>query len=197
MKKEFDVNGTKVIVENGMINIGNQKFSDYAITELKNAPKSIIDQCKQSGIDFNTRVYFGGAVLPREIAEEALLQKSEIQAEGQRLLDLNVPGLETLNNALEDARRYHREFNKMMDDEYNDGVNPPAHPTSDIDALKLQYPRAAAYIKAEAWESASHYVKSAAGKKAKEAIKNGAGLEETMKSMEAEWSKHCEEHMFD
>ncbi|HKM28110.1 MAG TPA: hypothetical protein VJY37_00345, partial [Anaerovoracaceae bacterium] len=146
MRKEFDVNSKKVIVENGIISVSGHEFNDYSITELRNTPKPVIDQCKKAGIDFNTRVYFGGAVLPREIAEEALAQKSEMQAEGQRLLGLNVPGLELLSNALEDAIRYHREFNQMMDDEYNDGVNPQAHPTSDIDTLKLQYPRAAAYI---------------------------------------------------
>ena len=197
MKKEFFINGNQITVEDAVIKIKDHKITGTVITELKDAPADVIEQCKARGVDFKTRVFFGGAIIPREVAEEVLIQESAIMEEKKKKLDLNVPGLEILRKAINNAGRYHDAFNEMMDDEFNDGVNPPAKPTSDINALKLQYQRAAAYITAESWENASNYMKSAVGKKAKESILEGADIEETIKCMETEWSQYCEEHMFD
>ena len=95
------------------------------------------------------------------------------------------------------AGMYGEAFARMMDDEMNDGANPPQKPVDDIAALKAQYPAAAAYLKAEAYEYASHYAKSAAGRKAKQAIADGANYGEALAQMEAEWQAHCEEHIWD
>lgn len=197
MRKEFFISGNQITVENAVVKIKDHKITGNVITELKDAPADVLEHCKEKGVDFKTRVYFGGAIIPREVAEEVLIQESVIMAEKKKKLDLNVPGLEILRKAINDAGRYYDEFNEMMDDEFNDGVNPPAKPTSDINALKLQYHRAAAYITAESWENASNYAKSAAGAKAKRAIEDGVDAETAIKSMESEWSKYCNEHMFD
>lgn len=103
----------------------------------------------------------------------------------------NVPGLKDLQDAIDAEIHYAHEFEAMMDDEQNDGVRPPKLPvvkSSDIAAL---YPVAAAYIKAERYESASHYAKSSAGKKAKAIIAEGGDYKTAIENMEKEWSDYC------
>ena len=197
MKKEFLANSTTAIVEGGIIKLNGHEINGYRIDELQNAPKPVQDQCRKAGVDFKACVYYGGAVIPREYAEEALKQKKEIQEEKERQLKSNEPGLDILREAYHDIERYHDEFNRMMDDEYNDGVNPPALPRYDIETLKAQYPRASAYLKAENWEMSSNYEKSDAGQKAKDAIAAGADIDETIKAMEAQWEAYCNDHIWD
>lgn len=197
MKKEFFISGNQITVEDAVIKIKEHKITGTVITELKDAPTDVLEFCKAKGVDFKTRVFFGGTIIPREVAEEVLIQKSAILEEKKKKLDSNVPGLEILRKAINDAGRYYDQFNEMTENEFNDGVNPPAKPTSDINALKLQYPRAAAYITAESWEYASNYAKSEAGAKAKRAIADGVDAESAIKIMESEWSEYCNERMFD
>lgn len=108
-----------------------------------------------------------------------------------------IEGLKELTKAINDEIAYNEAFNRMMEDEYNDGVNPPSKPKVRSAELKKQYPRAAAYIKAENWECASHYAKVGAGKRAKERIINGEDYATVLADMEAEWSAHCAEHIWD
>ena len=103
-----------------------------------------------------------------------------------------IPGLKELEAAIKEHEDYKSAFYRMMDDEYNDGANPPAMPKSNIDDLSSKYPRAAAYIKAVAYSYASHYAKSAAGRKAVERIINGEDHEKVLAEMEAEWLAYCE-----
>lgn len=139
------------------------------------------------------------AAKPEIIAEFTARKNAEIQAhqDAAARLAANVPGLDILRNAIANHMAYCDAFNRMMEDEYNDGVNPPSHPTEDIAVLKVKYPVASAYIKAENWEYASHYVKSGAGRRAKQAITDGMDYSEALAQMEAEWSAHCEEHIWD
>jgi len=123
--------------------------------------------------------------------------EEKARQEAAARLAANVPGLEILRDALARREMYGEAFARMMDDEMNDGANPPQKPVDDIAALKAQYPAAAAYLKAEAYEYASHYAKSAAGRKAKQAIADGANYGEALAQMEAEWQAHCEEHIWD
>jgi hypothetical protein len=120
-----------------------------------------------------------------------------MKEEKERLLKLNVPGLDILREAYRDIERYNEEFNQMMDNEYNDGVNPPAPIKSDIETLKAQYPRAAAYLKAEKWEMSSNYEKSDAGQKAKDAIVVGGDIDEILTAMEEQWEVYCNKHIWD
>lgn len=108
-----------------------------------------------------------------------------------------VPGLDTLKAAIADHNRYHREFTAMMEDGGNDGARPPKKATADLDALRREYPRAAAYLKAEAWQDASHYAKSGAGRRAKARIVAGDDIDQVLADMEREWSEHCTEHAWD
>lgn len=100
-----------------------------------------------------------------------------------------IEGLEGIRKALAAEHAYHKAFTRMMEDEFNDGVNPPARPSLSSDDLKKQYPRAAAYVKAENWTYASNYAKSAAGEKALERIINDEDYTIALTDMDAEWSE--------
>ena len=73
----------------------------------------------------------------------------------------------------------------------------PSKPVVDAKAIAEQYPAAVAYLKAESYEYASHYAKAGAGRRAKQAIADGADYTEALVQMEAEWSAHCAEHIWD
>lgn len=103
----------------------------------------------------------------------------------------NVPGLEILKAAINAEIQYHEDFEAMMDDEFNDGVNPPSKPQTNSAEIAKQYPIAAAYLKARAWECAAHFSKSAAGRKAKNAIAEGNDYNAAIALMEKEWSDYC------
>ena len=85
-----------------------------------------------------------------------------------------VPGLDEIRAAMEDLTRWEREFNKMMEDENNDGCCPPNSIDIDIvEELEKKYPAAAAYIVAESYKGSSWFIKSAAGSRAAERIMAG------------------------
>ncbi len=102
-----------------------------------------------------------------------------------------IEGLRELQAALNAHDAYRRAFAHMMDDGQNDGIRPPAVPASSIEELRARYPRAAAYIKADAWACAEHYAKAAAGRKALERIIQGDDYAAALADMEAEWAAYC------
>jgi len=109
----------------------------------------------------------------------------------------NVPGLTELRAIISDWNDYHEGFTRMMENEMNDGVNPPARPAKEVADIAKKYPVASAYIKAENWELASHYRKSSAGDKAKKKIGNGEDCEVVIAEMEKTWADHCDAHKWD
>lgn len=117
-------------------------------------------------------------LLTKEQGEKAKTAIEAYKAQEENKLKENVPGLDELRAAIEDAERYQAEFELMMEDEQNDGVNPPKPVKTNIGELTKKYPRAALYIKADSYSCAAHYAKSDAGNKAMELIKEGGSLEE-------------------
>ncbi|TYB18845.1 hypothetical protein FXB85_11145 [Aggregatibacter actinomycetemcomitans] len=71
-----------------------------------------------------------------------------------------------------------------MEDEYNDGVNMPRRPTSNIDELCAKYPRAAMYLKADSYSNAENYDKASAGDKAKKLLNEGGSIEDAQKILD-------------
>ena len=130
------------------------------------------------------------------VGEVANISKIRYEAK-QAKIEANVPGLAALTAAINDEYRYHEEFERMMEDENNDGARPPRKPAISSDDLRPQYPVAAAYLKAESWKYADHYAKSAAGQKAMERIASGEDYTQALNDMEAEWSAHCNAHVWD
>lgn len=108
-----------------------------------------------------------------------------------------IEGLKEIQDAIMEHENYRYKFNRMMEDEFNDGVNPPTKPQSDIGALKKKYPRAAAYLKADSYAMAANYAKAGAGSTARERIINGEDYEKVIADMEKEWSDYCNEHIWD
>lgn len=97
-----------------------------------------------------------------------------IAAEEQR--ENAIEGLAELRSAWADEQRYRNQFNRMMDDGDNDGVNPPRRPKANVDEIARKYPRAALYLRAESYESARHWAKAKAGEEAKEIILSGGDI---------------------
>lgn len=101
-------------------------------------------------------------------------------------LETNVPGLDELRKAQDAAynedRQYSHQMDRMMDDEQNDGVNPPAPINQSLreiaNNLAKQYPRAAVYLRAEGYTGASNFKKYGAGKDAMEIIATGGSIED-------------------
>ena len=108
-----------------------------------------------------------------------------------------IEGLNEIQTAIVDWERYDNEFQKMMDDEHNDGARPPKRPTSNVGELLEKYPRAAAYLTAKEFSHADHYVKVCAGETALEKIINGEDYVAAIAAMKKEWHDYCDEHMWD
>ena len=106
-----------------------------------------------------------------------------------------IEGLKELQKAINAEESYHYEINRRFENEALSSIL-PAQPKANIKELKEKYPRAAAYIKAENWKYANNYAKAAAGAKALERIINGENHEQVLADMEAEWSAHCQESMW-
>lgn len=98
-----------------------------------------------------------------------------------------IEGLDILRKAINDHGAYHDEVNRRFEDEMMSGIM-PAKPTASISEIEAQYPRAAAYIKAENWTLASNVDKYSAGKRAVERIINGEDHAQVIADMETEWS---------
>lgn len=108
-----------------------------------------------------------------------------------------IAGLPEIRAAIEAEERYRAEFDVMMDDENNDGARPPKRPATDVAQLMAEYPRAAAYLKAESWSMAAHDVKASAGSRALEKIISGDDYASAIAEMDAAWAQYCTDHIWD
>jgi len=189
MRKEFEFSGKKVIVENGGILINGQEAADhlypYQIREISDAPKNLREHIKKNNIPVEGRVYISsrvGALVPREVADEAVRQTAEIDAaKDPRNV---IEGYTELEAAYEDIRRYHRE----LEESYETSIGPEPI-RGNVDELSAKHPKAAAYIAAENYSNAHNYAKSSAGDKAKKRLIAGEDYELVLAEMKAEWSK--------
>lgn len=84
--------------------------------------------------------------------------------------------------AYNEEHRYQDQFERMMDDENNDGARPPKALDESLrthaDKLAARYPRAAAYLRAEGYTYSNNHHKYGAGKKAMTLIASGGNLDE-------------------
>ena len=90
-----------------------------------------------------------------------------------------------------DRARYTEQFNRMMEDEGNDGARPPKLADEAREKLleeKLAAnPRAAQYLRALSFEDASNYMKAAAGSKAKAMLLAGEPTDKAQAEMD-DWT---------
>lgn len=130
-----------------------------------------------------------GKINPELLEIKAALVKIDDErkaaaAEYQRKLD-GIEGLTALNKLADEWATYRARTEYAMD---NDRT-PPKMPETLAD-LAAKYPRAAAYRKASAWESASNYIKSGCGRRAVKRIVNGDDHDQVINDMEREWSDY-------
>lgn len=155
-------------------------------------PKFALDMVRKAGK--NPADYFwGGYVMTTEAkpAFDAALDEyrsNHIKARESRenALELAVPGLAKLRAARANEARYREEFDQMMEDEGNDGVNPPVKPAVSSSDIAAQYPRAALYLKAESYSYATNDRKASAGAKAVRLLTEG-GSEDDAKEILDNW----------
>lgn len=105
-----------------------------------------------------------------------------------------IHGVKLIEKAREEWDKWHDDTVRAIDS--GDGIR-PAEPKVNIEALKEQYPRAAALLKAESYSRSTNYAKSSAGSKARERIIDGEDYEKAIADMEQEWTDYCHKHMWD
>jgi hypothetical protein len=173
--------------------------------QSENLSESSIAALRKAGKDPATRREFRGrtkAILPAEIALkiDALSRNAEAEAEAADALDAQqlagIAGLSELQSAIDAWEQYGAKLEAMMEDENNDGVFPPKKPEVSITELRIQFPRAAAYIDAQTFAQADHYVKAAAGHKAMQAILSGADHTQAIAKMKNDWAAYCDKHIW-
>jgi hypothetical protein len=191
MRKEYEINGKKIVVENGSITIDGKLAHDgvlpYHIRDIKDAPGAVKKMVKEKSLDMTGKVYVDGGkyyiTINREIAEEAARQTEQVKA-AQDPRNI-IEGYAELLAAYDDRARYAKEFDEMMDDEYNDGAISPKKQVGDPESIAKKYPRAAAYLKMEGWSkanpaSSTGYIKRKAGEEAVKRLLAGDDVNEVI-----------------
>ncbi len=99
--------------------------------------------------------------------------------------DVPIEGVKEIRRAtaaLDSYRIQRRDFVE------GDNTNFPKRPEVDIYALQQQYPRAAAYLKAERWYNSPGFRKSDLGKKAMDRILAGEDHTKVLEDMHNAWA---------
>lgn len=97
--------------------------------------------------------------------------------------DIGIEGVSELRAAFDEEESMQERMERGM----ASGIL-PGKPRFDVQALSQKYPRAAAYLKAEGFLSASHDRKSDAGKRAIKALEGGASVEQA-EAILRDWNK--------
>lgn len=198
-----------VIIKDGSVKItGPGEVKADGTVRIHGKPIVLRALCAEAGVD-PAQVYAkggpanllgklgmnaGAVEIITDDEHEARQRSARLAAE--RALELQVPGLSELRAleraAARESDRFHREFGQMMDDEQNDGVNPPRPEDRSIGQrlteMKKSNSRAALYLRAErqAQGSTEYSATSgamAAGRKAMEILTTGGAIEEAERAL--------------
>lgn len=121
----------------------------------------------------------------RKASHEAMKARAVEQCKiHEEEMERKYPGITELKKAYSEHYYYQEQFQRAMEDEYNDGVNMPRRPTSNIDDLCAKYPRAAMYLKADSYSCAENYNKANAGDRAKALLDRGGSIEDAQKILD-------------
>lgn len=159
------------------------KGAEYVILNGKNT--------KLSGLKITTEE---ATAISTAIAESEADEKAEHAACRNNVNA--IEGLKEIEAAIAEHDKYHRDFNRRMENENLSSIGIP-QPKSDITALKAKYPRAVAYLMADGYSNAANDSKVSAGEKAVKRIVNGEDYTAAIADMEAEWKASCAEHVWD
>jgi hypothetical protein len=175
--KAYEIAGNKVTTENG---------KTYTVSKCEAAiPAHVIRMLKGKQVPAGY-VWSGEVLLPREVAEAAMAQAEAAMAQAEAS---KIEGIDEIGSA---ALAYEIAF-----DNYRTaiarGTHIPAAPTRDkIKALKAQFPRAAAWHKADAYAHSYNASKAAAGRNARARIENGEDYQIAIAEMDSEWTAAAE-----
>lgn len=106
-----------------------------------------------------------------------------------------IEGLDKINECRDAWAAYQHDFSKMM--ETGCGYMTAKKPETKVEDLRAEYPRADAYLKAEAEASRSNYELAAIGKKAMERIISGEDHETVISDMDADIKAFASKHLWD
>lgn len=138
------------------------------------------------------------AAKPEIVAALLAQREAGLRAEQERRAKIDaIPGLREIEAARADLVNWKLEFDASFDSENGGGVGVRPKPKYDMDAMYAQYPRAKAYLDAQAFAASENDAKSAAGMKALETIINGENYEQAIDTMNSEWAAYCESHLWD
>ena len=190
------------IGKSALITINGKKVFVQPDERARPIPSNLVEKVKAAGLDPQKYVILGTAVVPKVAADKLAVigranrenRSNDTKAKAQQLRD-NVPGLKELEAAYDDEDRYRREFSKMMSDGDNDGDRPPKPVVLAAQTVAQQYPRAAAYLKAE--QESRKASMAEAGEKAMELIGAGGPLEEATAILEAASKAATVKHAWD
>ena len=197
------------IIKNGVVKIsGNGEIKSDGTVRVLGNPIVLITVCEAAGLDpkkvqknsapaeclARMGMNAGGVEIITE--EEYNARQSAIRDEAARLLESQIPGLaemrELERRAINEKDRYSAQFERMMSDENNDGVNPPKPEDRSFGVkladMKISNPRAALYLKAErqaqgttSYSATSGQIKG--GKYAMKILIAGGSIEEAEKAL--------------
>lgn len=111
-----------------------------------------------------------------------------------------IPGLKEIEDAIEDLTKWHEEFNRSFDERYGagcGGLGVRAKPQYDLDAMRVQYPRAAAYLEMQDWSQKEFIEQAIIGKKALEKIINDDNWEQAVADAKKELDDYITAHIWD
>lgn len=163
---------------------GRQSISDTKPLDRRQDAKAI-DSLKARGLDPSQYVKMGAVLMHQDTADQLQAVRDQARKVRQAAFAANVPGLSELQSSRDEQDRYSSEFARMMDDESNDGARPPRGPSgASYSDLSAKFPRAAMYLKAEAYGMSSHPDKNGAGKRAMQMILDGEPLDAVQKVLD-------------
>lgn len=122
-------------------------------------------------------------------------QKARAAQDRQEKIDA-IPGLAEREAAIEDISKWDEEFERNWE-RGDSGVGLRPRPQYDLDAMRAEYPRAAAYLAAESMSLSPNYIKASAGQKALNKIINGEDHVQALADAKAEWDAYVQEHIWD
>ncbi len=124
-------------------------------------------------------------------------EESRKRAERQAKIDA-IPGLREIRDAQNAQADYRYRFNRSFEGKYavgGMGVGP--RPDVDVDALKAQYPTAAAYLRMEEKANSDNYELSWIGNKAIDALLGGMDYAAALGQMDTDVEAFTNRHMWD
>lgn len=189
MEATITYDGKMYTITDGVIRVGTTTIEPDGYGLLP-APAYAYDTMRKHAMAIDEYGLWGGKLIPIEVADEAKRQLDEIAA--AKLA--GVAGLDKLQAAIDAQVAYDEAFRAAI---HRGNGRVPAKPDADVEAIKRQYPIAAAYLHARAASQSAHDVHRAAGRKAMERIEAGEDHEAVLADMESEWSGYVAKHVWD